>query len=86
VFELVGCLVVFPPVVCCAACPVHTDTKISKRLELDKEDSGFLLPTDEETAAVTIFIYLFSSALIILLNSPSISCPSFSRLLRLTFA
>jgi hypothetical protein len=41
---------------------------IQNWLELDEGDPGFQLLTDAETAAVTFFLYLFSSALPILLN------------------
>jgi hypothetical protein len=53
-----------------------TQEIIKDWLELDEEDPGIQLLTEKETAAV-LFLYLFSSALSILLNSPFICFPSF---------
>jgi hypothetical protein len=48
-----------------------TQENIQDWLELDEGDPGFQLVTEEEIATV-IFVYLFSSALPILLNFPFI--------------
>jgi hypothetical protein len=45
-----------------------TQENIEDWLELDEEDTGFWLVTEEEVGAVIYFFYLFSSALPILLN------------------
>jgi hypothetical protein len=55
-------------------------------LQLDEGDPGFQLLTQEEFAAVLIFIYLFSSALPVLLNFPFICFLSFLYLSVLAFA
>jgi hypothetical protein len=41
-------------------------------LQLDEGDPGFQLLTEEKIAAVIFFFYLFSSALLTLLNFPFI--------------
>jgi hypothetical protein len=54
-----------------------TQENIQDWLQLDEGDPEFQLLTEEEIAA-TIFFYLFSSALLILLNFPFI-CFLFSK-------
>jgi hypothetical protein len=49
-----------------------TQENIHDWRELDEGDPGFQLLTEEEIAAVIFFIYLFSSALPILLTFPFI--------------
>jgi hypothetical protein len=53
-----------------------TKENIQDWLELDEGGPGYQLLAEEEIAAVK-FLYLFSSALPILLNFPFICCPSF---------
>jgi hypothetical protein len=53
--------------------------------ELDEGDHGFLLLTEERTAAV-IFFYLHLSALLLLLHFPFIYSPSICCVLGLYFA
>jgi hypothetical protein len=54
-----------------------TQENIQDWLQLDEGDPGLQLLTEEEIAAVIFSIYLFSSALPILLNFPFIWFPSF---------